>query len=126
MIDGFQEEKHVDISVDKDARDVDNGIFEFLYGLNQGNLRPGTSDSHSEEVQVNGGYILVESEGNVIRMGFEDVVMQLGSVIGVIKVDVGFLGVEDVVVRGRSSSGGRHEDDESVEKLEVVGKVVFF
>ena len=39
---------------------------------------------------------------------------------------MGFLGVKDAVVQGRSGSGGRHEDDENVEELEVVGEVVFF
>ena len=47
----------------------------------------------------------------MVRMGFEDVVAQLGSAVGMIKVVVGFLGVENMVVRRRSGSGGRHEDD---------------
>jgi len=62
MIDGFREEEHVNISVNTDACDVDNRIFKFLYSLNQGNLRSSASDSCSEEVQVSGGYILVEGE----------------------------------------------------------------
>jgi len=62
----------------------------------------------------------------VVRTGFKDVVVQLGGVVGVIKVVVGFLRVEDAVVRRGSGSGGRYEDDESIEELEVVGKVVFF
>ena len=66
------------------------------------------------------------SNVDVVRTGFEDVVAQLGGAIGVIEVVVGFLRVEDTVVWERSGSGGRHEDDKSVEELEVVGKVVFF
>jgi len=62
----------------------------------------------------------------VVRAGFKDVVAQLGSAVGVIKMVVGFLGVKDAVVQGRSGSRRRHEDDESIEELEVVGEVVFF
>ena len=120
MIGGSQEEEHVNVSVDKDACDVDDRIFEFLYGLDQGDSRPGASDGCLEEVQIGGGYVLVEGEVDVVRTGFEDVVAQLGSAV------VGFLRVEDAVVRRGSGSRGRHEDDESIEELEVVGEVVFF
>jgi len=89
-------------------------------------LRPGASDSCLEEVQVGRGYILVKGEVDVVGMGFEDVIIQLGSAIDVVEVVVGFLRVEDMVMQGRSGSRRRHEDDESVEELENVGEVVFF
>jgi len=47
----------------------------------------------------------------MVGAGFKDVVAQLGSVVGVIKMVVGFFGVKDAVVQGRSGSGRRHEDD---------------
>jgi len=47
----------------------------------------------------------------VVGVGFKDVVAQLGGAVGVIKMVVGFFGVKDAVVRGRSGSGRRHEDD---------------
>jgi len=111
VIGGSREEEHVDISVDKDARDVNDRIFEFLYGLYQSNLRPSASNGCLEEIQVGGGYVLVEGEVDVVGAEFEDVVVQLGSVVGVIKIVVGFFGVKDAVVRGRSGSRRRHEDD---------------
>ena len=111
MIGGSREEEHVDVSVNKNACDVNDRIFEFLYGLDQSDSRPSTSDGCSEEIQVGEGYILVEGEVNVVGAGFEDVVVQLGSAVGVIKMVVGFFRVKDVVVRGRSGSGRRHEDD---------------
>ena len=111
MIGGSREEEHVNVSVDKNACDVNDRIFRFFYGLDQSDSRPSTSDGCSEEIQVGGGYILVEGEVNVVGAGFEDVVMQLGGVVGVIKMVVGFFRVKDAVVRGRSGSGRRHEDD---------------
>jgi len=47
----------------------------------------------------------------VVGAGFEDVVTQLGGAVGVIKMVVGFFEVKDAVVRERSGSGRRHEDD---------------
>ena len=47
----------------------------------------------------------------MVGAGFEDVVAQLGSAVGVIKMVVGFFRVKDAVVRGRSGSRRRHEDD---------------
>ena len=111
-IGGSWEEEHVDVSVNKDARDVDDSIFEFLYGLDQSDSRPGTSDGYSKEIQVGGGYVLVEGEVDVVRAGFEDIVAQLGGSVGVVKVVVGFFRIEDSVVWRRSGSGGRHEDDQ--------------
>jgi len=87
MIGGFRKEEH-----------VDDRIFKFLYSLNQSDSRPGASDSCLEEVQVSGGYVLVEGEVNVVGTGFKDVIAQLGSVIGVVKMVVDFLRVEEVVV----------------------------
>jgi len=98
VIGGSREEEDVDISVNKDARDVNDRIFEFLYGLDQSDSRPGASDGGSEEIQVSGGYILVEGEVDVVRAGFEDIVVQLGSSVGVVKVVVGFFRIEDSVV----------------------------
>jgi len=62
----------------------------------------------------------------VIGTGFEDVIAQFGSAIDMVEMVVGFLRVEDAVVRRRSGSRRRHENDESIEELEVVDKVVFF
>jgi len=45
-------------------------------------------------------------------MGFEDVVAQLGSAVRMIKMVMGLFGIEDLVMRRRSGSGGRHEDDQ--------------
>ena len=98
MIGGSREEEYVDISVDKDARDVNDRIFKFLYGLDQSDSRPSASDGCSEEIQVSGGYILVEGEVDVVGAGFEDVVAQLGGAVGVIKMVVGFFRVKDAVV----------------------------
>jgi len=111
VIGGSREEEHVDVSVDKDACDVNDRIFEFLYGLDQSNSRPSTSNGCSEEIQVSGGYVLVKGEVDVVGAGFKDIVTQLGGAVGVIKMVVGFFGVKDVVVQGRSGSGRRHEDD---------------
>jgi len=61
-------------------------------------LRPSASNGCSEEIQVGGGYVLIESEVDVVGAGFEDVVMQLGGAVDVIKMVVGFFGVKDVVV----------------------------
>jgi len=98
MIGGSREEEHVDVSVDKDACNVNDRIFEFLYGLDQSDSRPSASDGCLEEIQVGGGYVLVEGEVDVVGVGFEDVVMQLGGAVGVIKMVVGFFGVKDAVV----------------------------
>jgi len=98
VIGGSREEEHVDVSVDKDTHNVDDRIFEFLYGLDQSDLRPGASDGCLEEIQISGGYILVEGEVDVVRAGFEDIVAQLGGSVGVVKVVVGFLRIEDLVV----------------------------
>ena len=64
-----------------------------------------------EEIQVGGGYVLVEDEVDVIWTGFKDIVVQLGGAVHVIKIVMGFFKIEDLVVRRRSGSGGRHEDD---------------
>jgi len=111
VIGGSREEEHVDISVDKDACDINDRIFEFLYGLDQSDSRPSAPDGCLKEIQVGGGYILVEGEVDVVGAGFKDVVAQLGGVVGVIKMVVGFFGVKDAVVRERSGSRRRHEDD---------------
>jgi len=47
----------------------------------------------------------------MVRVGFEDVVVQLGGSVGMVKVIVGFLRVEEMVVQRGSGSRGRHEDD---------------
>jgi len=120
-IGGPREEEHVDVSVNKDACNVDNRIFKFLYGLNQSDSRPGASDGCSEEIQIGEGYVLVEGEVDVVKKRFEDVVAQLGSVVGMVKMVVGFLGVEDMVVWGRSGSRGRHEDDWECRRIRGYG-----
>jgi len=111
VIGGSREEEHVDVSVNKDAHDVNDRIFEFLYGLDQSDSRPSTPNGCLEEIQVGGGYVLVKGEVDVVGAGFEDVVAQLGGAVGVIKMVVGFFEVKDAVVQGRSGSGRRHEDD---------------
>ena len=47
----------------------------------------------------------------MVWMEFEDVVIQLGGAVGIIKVVVGFLGIKNMVVQRRSGSGRRHEDN---------------
>ena len=74
-------------------------------------MRPSASDGCSEEIQVGGGYVLVKGEVNVVGAEFKDVVVQLGGAVVVIKIVVGFFEVKNVVVRGRSGSRRRHEDD---------------
>jgi len=74
-------------------------------------LRRSASDGCSEEIQVGGSHVLIEDEVDVIRMGFEDVVTQLGSAVCMIKMVMGLLRVKDLVVRGGGGSRGRHEND---------------